>query len=105
MSVKQTIPGFRYEMPKCGENWPTGMAEAFCPRECDVECSQHCKDEWNPAQCRKQCQKMCMNECLFVPCCTKAAICDDGKRLERESCKYSYYGGMETSEWVATGYC
>ncbi|MEW2418103.1 hypothetical protein AB0953_31025 [Streptomyces sp. NPDC046866] len=46
-----------------------------------------------------------MNECLFVPCCTRTWICDDGRKLERESCKYSYYGETETSAWVPTGYC
>ncbi|MGW6941598.1 hypothetical protein ACWGF3_21730 [Streptomyces xanthophaeus] len=46
-----------------------------------------------------------MNECLFVPCCTPESLCDDGVKLERESCQFSYYGGMEISSWRNAGGC
>ncbi|MFG2749548.1 hypothetical protein [Streptomyces xanthophaeus] len=103
--MTQRIPGFRSDLPRCGENWPTGWAYSYCPMECNAHCWNKCEGSWNPTRCAERCEEECMNECLFVPCCTPESLCDDGVKLERESCQFSYYGGMEISSWRNAGGC
>jgi hypothetical protein len=100
--VQARIPGFHDDWPNCGQNYPTGWAEAFCPQECQAMCRITCRDKYNPARCEAKCNEECMNECLFVPCCTRHSVCDDGWVREREECQSSYYSGFASSEWVQT---
>ncbi|WP_143194898.1 hypothetical protein [Streptomyces sp. CB00316] len=103
--MKAKVPGFRDNLPDCGggKDYPSGWAEAYCPWECETMCRISCRDESNPARCEKKCGEECMNECLFVPCCNRYSLCDDGWEMQREECQYSYYSGVASAVWVATG--
>lgn len=101
----QSIPVFHEDLPDCSSAGPTGMQTSWCPRECDVQCRNQCEGAWNQARCTAKCEKECMEECLFVPCCTRESICDNGIRHERERCRFSSGEGMRISHWVTTGPC
>ncbi|MET8297568.1 MULTISPECIES: hypothetical protein [unclassified Streptomyces] len=100
-----TIPGFHDDLPDCREASPNGWQTGFCPQECNADCWHQCKNAWNQGECRKKCQTDCMKECLFVPCCTRRTICDNGVQRVRESCRLDYWEGISTSDWKTTGWC
>lgn len=100
-----TIPEFHEDLPDCSQAWPTGMQTSWCPTECDIHCRDACEGAWNPTQCVTKCEKKCMDSCLFVPCCTRESICEDGTNYVRESCRFDYGGGIQISRWVNAGPC
>jgi hypothetical protein len=121
--MNKTIPGFREDcltiegcddclrieglwnnVPDCGSGAavPDGMQESYCSDDCSGRCEAVCGDSWDWARCMRKCERKCMDVCLYVPCCTRQTMCDDGWLRVRESCKLSYYGVIETSEWKET---
>lgn len=103
-----TVPGFpQYSdypnYPDCPGGEASFWQKLACPHECDHECRDICSRPYSEQQCAR-CTENCMSDCLYVPCCERKTMCDDGLQYFSETCYFTRdQTSVASTGWVFTG--